>query len=81
MNYRVSFIIMAIGDAIGVLLCIPGLLKDIVWLLIAGFAVLLVSSVQALIFYRCPHCRRFLGLRWVRPDKCPKCKESLNWQE
>lgn len=81
MHFRVSFLIMAIGDTLGVLLCIPGLLKDISWLLIAGAAVLLLSTVQALIFYRCPHCHKFLGLRWTRPNKCPKCQEALGWQE
>ena len=79
MNYKVSFAVMVLGDLLGVILCVPGLLKDLLWLLIAGFAVLLVSSIQALIFLRCPECRRFLGLRWTKPTRCPKCNKHLYW--
>lgn len=80
MNYKVSFALLTLGDTLGVLLCVPGLLKDLLWLLIAGAAVLVLSTLQALIFLRCPRCRKFLGLRWTKPERCPKCGEPLNWK-
>ena len=73
MNYKVSFALLTLGDTLGVILCVPGLLKDLLWLLIAGAAVLVLSTAQALIFLRCPRCRKFLGLRWAKPERCPKC--------
>lgn len=81
MNYKVSFALLTLGDTLGVILCVPGLLKDITWLLIAGAAVLLLSSAQALIFYRCPRCRKFLGLRWTQPQRCGKCGEPLGGEK
>ncbi len=69
MKYRWSFAIfwgcMAVGFVM--LLC----------QVLIGALVAFAGIVQALIFYRCPHCHAGLLWRGWPPNYCPNCGEEL----
>lgn len=39
--------------------------------------ILILTIIQTLIFYRCPHCGRLLYTRSAPPSYCPHCGEEL----
>lgn len=48
-------------------------------LIYIGMAVVLAGVIQSVIFCRCPHCGRLLGMRrGGMPAYCPDCGEKLD---
>ena len=50
---------------------------EIRWLSAAGLGVLALGLLQALIFYKCPHCKKRFKLGSRRPSVCPYCGAKL----
>ena len=70
---------IAIGiDLCAVLLGLCGVLIPVPWLLLPAGAMLAAGLVYALIRFRCPFCRRFVGIGNFAPGRyCPFCGAAL----
>lgn len=69
---RLFFLILLAGAAIGVI----GTLSEIAVVSIIGMVTMVGSLLFKVIFYRCPHCRRFLDRN--TGDFCPYCGKELS---
>ncbi len=62
--------------AAGILTGLMGAFGKLELLTLAGVAVLLGSIVYRLIFFRCPHCEKYLDRS--TGDFCPYCGKAVN---
>ena len=69
----------AIGmDLCAALLGLFAVLVPIPWLLLPAGAILAAGLVYALVRFRCPFCRRFVGIGNYAPGRCcPFCGADL----
>ena len=56
----------------------PGHMKIALGLAAVSLA---VAGIVALRFWRCPHCKAFLGWRRDIPRRCPNCGERLEEEQ
>ena len=69
-NYKLSGEIFWIGLIVGALI-------GFIWH-ITGLVILGISALQAMIFYRCPHCGYPLtDISMMHPSCCPRCGVDL----
>ena len=62
--------------AIGILIALFGLSRDMLSIITIGIAVTFFSIIFNIIFYRCPHCCKFLDRS--RGEYCPYCGKKIN---
>ena len=68
----VFWIILLIGIIIGLI----GAFSEINALMIAGMITMVCSIIVYVIFYRCPHCGRYLDRS--TGEYCPYCGKEIN---
>lgn len=83
MEFRMSRTLMWIGFAGGLLLMLFGIGRQegaaTLGLMLAGTGAVLAALIQAVIFYRCPHCgASLMNVRGGVPQHCPQCGEKLH---
>lgn len=72
---KITFLILFIGAIIAFL----GIsLNENVILIIMGLIAMIASIVFHFVFYRCPHCGKFLDRS--TGDYCPYCSKNVNEQ-
>ncbi len=57
----------------------PELTKSAVTLCMLGAVMFFGAVIQALLFYRCPHCDAPFEIRSFRPDYCSRCGKRIDW--
>jgi len=45
--------------------------------IILGLGLVTAAIILLVIYYRCPHCHRYIRVRGRTPDYCPCCGEAL----
>lgn len=82
-DYKKSYGIFCIGSIGGFVVTFLGLWLSMktgaigAILSYVGMALMLCGIVQALIFYRCPQCKKLLNMRGRKPNHCPQCGFKL----
>lgn len=69
---KFSWIMIATGLIIGLV----GALINIAAISFTGVGIMIISIILRLIFFRCPHCGKFLDRS--TGDFCPDCGENVN---
>lgn len=64
-----GFFFLGIGIYIGPMVGLIGI--------IIGWIILICAIVFLILFYRCPHCQRFLTI-WYHNHYCPHCRHPLD---
>ena len=78
MNCRLSRKLMLLLGGAGVLLLLSWRMTELFALWAGGIGLLALSVIQALLFYRCPHCRKsLLAVKNGLPEYCPFCGQRL----
>lgn len=86
MNFRKSRILMLTGFVVSIVVMLFGTRfeneKVIGVFLLVGTILFLASLLQALVFYRCPHCNySFLNVRGANFDYCLHCGYELKKED
>jgi Uncharacterized Zn-finger containing protein len=61
---------------IGFIISFGGILSNIKTLMVIGFIVIITGVIFRFIFYRCPHCGKYLDRS--TGEYCPYCGEKVN---
>lgn len=77
MDFKTSKLLFNITRYIGLVLILIAALAKVLLPLIVGAVVLIGGIAQAVVFYRCPHCRKPMELMGKIPKHCPECGEEL----
>ena len=77
MDFRQSYQIFRLSIFLFLALCLLTMITYIVAFVILGGIVLIAATIQAAVFYRCPHCRANLDFRRKIPNFCPNCGEKI----
>ena len=77
MDYKVSERAMVTSCAVGILIVMLGNRRQSLMMSAVGAAVMVLGILQALIFYKCPHCKKRFKLGSRRPGVCPYCGAKL----
>ncbi len=82
MDFKLSRNLMWIGFVIGIFIMVTGIglgnEKLIGGFMIVGSILFFISLIQAVIFYRCPHCgNSLMDVRGGIPEYCHNCGKSL----
>ena len=82
MDFRKSRRLMWIGYVIGIFIVALGSSyenqKFAISFAIAGIVIFVAATLQAFIFYICPHCGySLMNVRGEIPEHCPKCGKGL----
>ena len=82
MSFRLSRVLMWIGFIIGIIVALIGKKFSssdaMAGFMVASIIIFAISLIQAIIFYRCPHCGySLMNVRGFIPEHCPKCGEKL----
>lgn len=77
MNYRVSERMMLSACAAGILIVMLGNRRQSLTMSAVGAGMMVLGLLQALLFYKCPHCKKRFKLGARRPSVCPYCGEKL----
>lgn len=86
MGYKKSYYLLTVGILGGAALAFTGLCLASYGIAVIfanaaaflGVCLMLGGIVQALVFYRCPHCEKSLPIRGRKPDYCPFCGYKLD---
>ena len=79
MDHRKSYKLMRIGIVAGAIIVFTGLLVHAFPIFWTGIGIMVASTIQAWIFWKCPFCGRRLNVRGTRPDYCPFCRQDLGF--
>ena len=77
MDYKVSERAMVTSCAVGILIVMLGNRRQSLMMSAVGAAVMVLGLLQALIFYKCPHCKKRFKLGSRRLSVCPYCGAQL----
>ena len=77
MDYRLSDRMMVSACAAGILIVMLGNRRQSLMMSAVGAAVMVLGILQALIFYKCPHCKKRFKIGSRRPSVCPYCGAKL----
>lgn len=77
MNYRLSERMMLSACAAGILIVMLGNRRQSLSMSAVGAGLMVLGLLQALIFYKCPHCKKRFKLGSRRPSVCPYCGAKL----
>lgn len=77
MDYRISERAMVTSCAVGILIVMLGNRRQSLMMSAVGAAVMVLGILQALIFYKCPHCKKRFKIGSRRPSVCPYCGAKL----
>ena len=77
MNYKVSERAMVSSCAVGILIVMLGNRRQSLMMSAVGAAVMVLGILQALLFYKCPHCKKRFKIGSRRPSVCPYCGAKL----
>ena len=84
MNYRKAFRLKNILHIAGIAVLLSARsFLGIDWAFYSTFAIFIVcliaSFVILVVYYKCPHCGKYLSFRqWSPPTYCPHCGEKLD---
>lgn len=76
MTPRKTLIIFWAVYAAGAAVLVAGAITKLIALVIAGSAILICDILFRIIFYRCPHCGKFLD-RNLPSGYCPRCGKKI----
>ena len=77
MDYRLSERMMLSACAAGILIVMLGNRRQSLTMSAVGAGLMVLGLLQALIFYKCPHCKKRFKLGSRRPSVCPYCGAKL----
>ena len=77
MDYRLSERMMVSACAAGILIVMLGNRRQSLTMSAVGAGLMVLGLLQALIFYKCPHCKKRFKLGSRRPSVCPYCGAKL----
>ena len=77
MNYRLSERMMLSACAAGILIVMLGNRRQSLSMSAVGAGMMVLGLLQALLFYKCPHCKKRFKLGSRRPSVCPYCGAKL----
>ena len=77
MDYRISERAMVTSCAVGILIVMLGNRRQSLMMSAVGAAVMVLGILQALVFYKCPHCKKRFKIGSRRPNVCPYCGAKL----
>ncbi len=77
MDYRISERAMVTSCAVGILIVMLGNRRQSLMMSAVGAAVMVLGILQALVFYKCPHCKKRFKLGSRRPSVWPYCGAKL----
>ena len=77
MNYRLSERIMLSACAAGILIVMLGNRRQSLTMSAVGAGMMVLGILQALLFYKCPHCKKRFKIGSRRPSVCPYCGVKL----
>ena len=77
MDYRISERAMVTSCAVGILIVMLGNRRQSLMMSAVGAAVMVLGILQALAFYKCPHCKKRFKIGSRRPNVCPYCGAKL----
>ena len=77
MDYRISERAMVTSCAVGILIVMLGNRRQSLMMSAVGAAVMVLGILQALVFYKCPHCKKRFKIGSRRPSVCPYCGAKL----
>lgn len=78
LNYKKSYSVKSIGVLIGLAVVSIGVLIKIGLIAYAGIILIAGSWLQAIIFCRCPRCKKNLVTGDKMPKHCPECGYKLD---
>ena len=78
MDYRISERAMVTSCAVGILIVMLGNRRQSLMMSAVGAAVMVLGILQALVFYKCPHCKKRFKIGSRRPNVCPYCGAKLS---
>ena len=78
MDYRLSERMMVSACAAGILIVMLGNRRQSLTMSAVGAGLMVLGLLQALIFYKCPHCGAHMRLRERKTGYCPECGEKLD---
>ena len=81
MDYRISERAMVTSCAVGILIVMLGNRRQSLMMSAVGAAVMVLGILQALVFYKCPHCKKRFKIGSRRPSVCPYCGETVALRE
>ena len=73
MDYRLSERMMVSACAAGILIVMLGNRRQSLTMSAVGAGLMVLGLLQALIFYKCPHCKKRFKIGSRRPSVCPYC--------
>ena len=77
MDYRLSERMMVSACAAGILIVMLGNRRQSLTMSAVGAGLMVLGLLQALIFYKCPHCKKRFKIGSRRPSVCPYCGAKL----
>ena len=77
MNYRLSERMMLSACAAGILIVMLGNRRQSLSMSAVGAGMMVLGLLQALLFYKCPHCKKRFKIGSRRPSVCPYCGAKL----
>ena len=79
MGHRISYYVMMGCYILCIALAMFGIIAEVNWALYAAPVPLVLGICQALLFCRCPNCKRILTTGGKRPSHCSGCKMPVEW--
>ena len=77
MDYRLSERMMLSACTAGILIVMLGNRRQSLSMSAVGAGLMVLGLLQALLFYKCPHCKKRFKLGSRRPSVCPYCGAKL----
>ena len=77
MDYRLSERMMVSACAAGILIVMLGNRRQSLTMSAVGAGLMVLGLLQALIFYKCPHCKKRFKIGSRQPSVCPYCGAKL----
>ena len=75
MDYHKSYYLMFACTGIGILMWL--LFQSSVVMLSVGIVVTCGGLLQAMVFFRCPHCKQSWNIKAGIPQYCPHCGKEI----
>jgi len=78
MDYKKAYNVFMIMAFTALLLIAIAILLEFIWFVVIGLILAAVARLLAYMFYRCPHCKKTLSLRFKPPHECPECGKKMD---
>ena len=79
LNYKNSHLVLYAGLVLSCLVAAIYFCMEITAIAVLGLLIFVMSLLQAVIFYKCPYCKRGWDYRTQIPDYCPHCGHEIEY--